>query len=79
MIKAATRSGATVGRTTIEIDERLLKEALALSHRKTKKEVVELSLREYVRLQKRKALIAKIGNTDLDLSLEELQRLREGA
>ncbi len=64
-------------RTLIDIDERVLKEALKLTQAKTKKEVVNLSLRELVRRKRIQRLKSKLGRLDLDLDLEKLERMRE--
>ena len=44
-------------RTTVAIDEKLIKEAMKLTSLKTKKEVVNLALRELVSRLRRKRLI----------------------
>jgi len=43
-------------RTNIELDEKLVDEALKLTHMKTKRELVDFALRELVRKKKRKKL-----------------------
>ncbi len=43
-------------RTNIEIDDKLIKDALKLSGLKSKKEIVNTALEEYVRFKKRQAL-----------------------
>jgi len=66
-----------MARTTVDIDEELLKKALALSEERTKKGVIEESLREYVRQRAIDDLRAMLGNFELDLTYEELMRMRE--
>jgi len=65
-----------MSRTTLEIDDAVLKEALRLSGAKTKTEVIDLALRELVRQRQRQLLQRELGTFDLDLDLEELRRLR---
>jgi len=64
-------------RSTIDIDEKLLDEAKILTKAKTKKEVVNLSLRELIRKKKRERLAGLFGSLVLDLELEDVERLRK--
>ncbi|TET44076.1 type II toxin-antitoxin system VapB family antitoxin [candidate division TA06 bacterium] len=64
-------------RTLIDIDEKTLKEALKLTKAKTKKEVVNLSLKELVRHKRIERLKSRLGKTDLDLDLKRLERMRQ--
>jgi len=63
-------------RTTIEIDERLLSEAMKLSGERTKKGVVHLALAEFVRRRKLEELARSLGTVELGYSLEDLERDR---
>ena len=63
-------------RTTVVVDDDLLREALKAAGVKTKREAIELGLRELVRQKNLAALREELGTYDLDLSLEELERLR---
>jgi len=63
-------------RTTIDIREDLLKEAMRITKAKTKKEVVNLSLEELIRRKRIQGLIEWIGSGKLNLTLEELDRMR---
>ncbi len=62
-------------RTTIDIDEKLLKEAWEILHPKSKRELVEIALREIVRRDKLKRLVGRLGKTPM-ISLPEFLRLR---
>lgn len=53
-------------RTNIIIDENLIKEALKISGLKTKKEVVNLALKEFVENRKRKNLMDLKGRIEFD-------------
>ena len=50
-----------MSRTNIALDDRLVKEALNLTHLKTKKEVVNYALEELVRKTKKKGLFKLEG------------------
>ena len=66
-----------MARTTVDIDDELLKKALSVSEERTKKGVIEESLREYVRRRAIDEFRSMIGNFELDLTYEDLRRMRE--
>jgi len=63
-------------RTTIWINEELLKEALEVTGARSKREVIEAGLRLLVRWHNKELLRKELGTFELDLSLEELEKLR---
>lgn len=63
-------------RTTLEIDDKLLKQVQALTKTKTKKEVVHRSLEALIRQQRIERLHGKLGRLPLDLTPETLAKLR---
>jgi len=63
-------------KTTVVIDEELLREAMEATGAKTKREAIESGLRELVRRKSLKAFREELGSFDLELSLEELERRR---
>ena len=63
-------------KTTVIIDDNLLRDAIKAAGVRTKREVIEMGLRELVRKRNLEALKEELGTFDLDLSLEELDRLR---
>jgi Arc/MetJ family transcription regulator len=65
-----------VRKTTVKIDEALLAEAIKATGAKTQREAIEAGLRYLVRRKNREALRKELGTFDIDLSLEELERLR---
>jgi Arc/MetJ family transcription regulator len=65
-----------MGKTTVVIDETLIKEALRITNLKTKREVIEKGLKELLRMKNRDALKHELGTFDLTLSLEELKKRR---
>lgn len=66
-----------MARTTVDIDEELLEKALSISAERTKKGVIEASLREYIRHRAIEEFRSMIGNFELGLTYEELARMRE--
>lgn len=60
-------------RTNIDIDDKLLKEALKYSKLSTKKEVVNYVLDEYIKLQKRKLLLTLRGKVKWEGNLDEMR------
>ncbi|MEK7314374.1 MAG: type II toxin-antitoxin system VapB family antitoxin [Deltaproteobacteria bacterium] len=65
-----------MSRTNIVLDDRLVKEALNLTHLKTKKEVVNYALEELVRKIKRKGLLKLEGKVRWEGSLSEMRESR---
>ena len=63
-------------RTTLEIDDRLMKQALALTKAKTKRELIHRSLEALIRQQRTDRLLGKLGRFPLDLTPRRLTRLR---
>mgnify|MGYP000474579538 CR=1 FL=1 len=63
-------------KTTVAIDDKLLKEAMEAIGARTKKETIEAGLKELVRKKNLQALKEELGTFDLDLTLEELEKLR---
>jgi Arc/MetJ family transcription regulator len=67
-------------RTTLDIEESILTEAIHVTGASSKKRAVEIALHEYVRMKRRQELIHRIGTyVDFDLTLEELGKLRDDA
>ena len=64
-------------RTTIDIDEKLIEKAMELTHCNTKKEMVNLSLQEITRQRLKQGLKSLAGKCDLNLTLDELYKMRE--
>lgn len=63
-------------KTTVQIDEALLSDAIKAIGAKTQKEAIEAGLRYLVQRKSREALRHELGTFDIDLTLEELERLR---
>ena len=65
-------------RTTLDLDGKLLREAMAVSHARTKKETVERSLRELIRRAHLERLLVRRG-TGTTLTVRTLSRMRQDA
>jgi Arc/MetJ family transcription regulator len=63
-------------RTTVDIDDRLIREVMSLLKVDTKREAVQCSLEALVREARRRRLCSKLGNVELDITLEELHEMR---
>ena len=63
-------------RTTLDLDGKLLREAMAMSHARTKTETVERSLRALIRAAHVERLMAQ-RSTGTTLTLRRLSRMRQ--
>lgn len=63
-------------RTNIELDEKLVDEAMRLTHKKTKKELVNYALEEIVRKIKRKKILDLEGRVEWTGNLGEMRKSR---
>jgi len=64
-------------RTTVLIDEGLLEEAIRATGARSKREAIEKGLRSLVRWYNRETLDTELGTFEIDLTLEDLERLRD--
>ncbi|HLC18008.1 MAG TPA: type II toxin-antitoxin system VapB family antitoxin [Thermodesulfobacteriota bacterium] len=63
-------------RTNIELDEKLVNEAMKLTHKKTKKELVNYALEELISRLKRKKLLDLEGKVEWTGKLGEMRKSR---
>ncbi len=63
-------------KTTVLIDENLLQSAIEAIGAKTKREAIEAGLKALVKNFNREAFRSELGTFDIDLTLDELKRLR---
>lgn len=64
-------------RTTIDIDNDLLKEVMEKSGAKSKKNAIVTAMNDYIRLKRREELKNLIGNYDeFNLDLKDLRKMR---
>lgn len=65
-----------MSRTNIDIDDALVKEAMKLTRKKTKKDLVNFAVEELVRREKRKKLLELEGRVDWTGELDEMRNTR---
>jgi Arc/MetJ family transcription regulator len=63
-------------KTTVVIEDKLLRAAMKATGAKTKKEVIEIGLREVIKKKNIENLRKELGTYDLTIDLKELRRLR---
>lgn len=61
-------------RTTLDLPENLLKEAMKVSHIETKTRVITLALQELIRKSKISKLKNYKGKIDLDIDLDKMRK-----
>ncbi len=61
-------------RTTLDIPEDLMNEAMQATHAKTKTEMIKAALRLIVNQEKRNKIIDFHGKVDLDIDLDVLRK-----
>ena len=64
-------------RRTVVIDDKLLEEAKKEFGTQSIRETIETALKEAVRKAKRERLLQAIGNMDLGLTPEDLEKMRD--
>lgn len=65
-------------RTTIDIQDDILEEVMKRTGARSRKKAVEIAIKEYIRQKYLQELISRIDDSrELDLSLEDLQRMRD--
>ncbi|MGV3278739.1 type II toxin-antitoxin system VapB family antitoxin [Rickettsiales bacterium LUAb2] len=63
-------------RTNIELDEKLVDEAIKLSNKKTKKEVVNYALVELINKLKRQKILELQGKVNWEGNLDDMRQSR---
>ena len=67
-------------RTTLDIDAKLLEDAVAATGARSKKEAVQIALEQLLRARRREELCGLIGNYDgFTLSTKKLEKMRNDA
>jgi Arc/MetJ family transcription regulator len=69
------RMKKNVMRTNVDLNDKLVEEALKLSKAKTKKEVLNAALENYVRQLKGKQLLALFGKIKWEGDLDEMRSI----
>ncbi len=65
-----------MGKTTVVLDENLLEDAREAIGARTKKETIETALREIVKKRQRDLLRKEMGTYKLNLTQEDLDKMR---
>ena len=67
-----------MSRTTLDLDDDLMRQTLIATGKTTKKAALEEAMRELINARLREQLIERInkGDLGLDLTLEELRKMR---
>ena len=65
-----------MSRTNIELDDKLVNEAMKLTNKKTKKDLVNYAVEELVRKLKRKKILELEGKVEWTDKLEEIRKNR---
>jgi len=65
-----------MGRTNIELEDKLVKEGMRVFKCKTKKELVNLALQELLKQEKRREILKLQGTKQWEGNLEEMRRVR---
>lgn len=63
-------------RTTIDIPEDMMQEARRFADTKTKRETVLKGLEEIIKQGRRRELIERLGTFKIDMTREEIKRMR---
>jgi Arc/MetJ family transcription regulator len=64
-------------RATIDIDDKLIEEAKKLTNVKTKKELINLSLKELIKKKRIEHLLSLFGSSPIDITLKDVEKFRE--
>jgi len=64
-------------RTNIDIDDKLMHDAMAATKLKSKKEVVHVALSELVRLSKQKSILRFRGKARWEGDLDQMRAMRQ--
>jgi Arc/MetJ family transcription regulator len=61
----------------VVIDEQLLEQAIEAAGARSKKEAIEAGLKTLIKSRNREALRKELGTFEIDMSLNDLERLRD--
>lgn len=64
-------------RMSVTLDEELLNEAQKVSGKKTKREIIEEALKEFVRKKRREEALKHAGKIEMDMTVEDLIKMRK--
>ncbi len=69
----------TVAKTLLDIEEKLLDDARRLAKVRTKREAVEVALREFVKRHRTRSLISAAGTSSIRWTPADVRAMREGS
>jgi Arc/MetJ family transcription regulator len=61
-------------RTTLELPDELVNEAMTITHSKTKTELIKTALRNLIQKEKIKSIQQYFGKVDLDIDLDTMRK-----
>jgi Arc/MetJ family transcription regulator len=61
-------------RTTLELPDELVNEAMTITHSKTKTELIKTALRNLIQKEKIKSIQQYFGKVDLDIDLDTIRK-----
>ena len=64
-------------RSTVDMDDKLYEEAVKLTAVKSKKELINMSLREIIRKKRREHLLSLYGTSPIEISPADVEKFRE--
>ncbi len=64
--------------TNLNIDQELLREAVEMGHHKTKREAVNMALKEYVQKRKQMGIVKLFGTLDWDGDYDYKEERKRG-
>jgi Arc/MetJ family transcription regulator len=67
-----------MAKTLIDIDDELLDEARRLANVRTKREAVQVALREFVRRRRIARLVSAAGKSSMRWTVSQVRAMREG-
>lgn len=73
MARCSLFDGGNKMRTTLDLPESLIDEAMSLTHVKTKTDLIKLALQNLIQKEKIKDLKNFFGKVDLEIDLDELR------
>jgi len=64
-------------RSTVDIDDKLIEKAKKLTGVKTKKELINISLKELIKKKKLEHLLSLYGKSPIDISVKDIEKFRK--
>jgi hypothetical protein len=68
------KRGENIMRTTLDLPESLIENAMSITHAKTKTELIKLALENIINQEKRKNIRKYHGKIDLEIDIDKLRK-----